>query len=314
VNAWQSLSGTVTIGGTETRKYARVWTLINTTAGSTGRWWFRNTSVRRKNGGNLVVDGSITAAKLSVSTLSAITADLGTITAGLIKNSAGSSKFDVANGRIVFNNGTVMCANGIGFGSSSQFIYWIGPSTGAAGAEDLSLCTEANAKFFVKTDGTVKFAGILQVGQTVNGASGSVLNSTNVADLGPFTSAGGTITVNTTFAFHGQVNFAGTTAGLTSYNATTKQSPNIVLVLSRSINGGAFSDVATYTPSSSHSETAPIPASSDPGIYEQFSNGSWTYTDSAHLAQNREFKVRITTFSSINSTVDQNTIAIQSIE
>jgi hypothetical protein len=113
---------------------------------------------------------------------------------------------------------------------------------------------------------------------------------------------------------HGQVNFAGTTAGLTSYNATTKQSPNIVLVLSRSINGGAFSDVATYTPSSSHSETAPIPASSDPGIYEQFSNGSWTYTDSAHLAQNREFKVRITTFSSINSTVDQNTIAVQSIE
>lgn len=50
--------------------------------------------------GNLVVDDTILARHLSVSTLSAISADVGTVTAGLIRNSADTVRFDLPNMRL----------------------------------------------------------------------------------------------------------------------------------------------------------------------------------------------------------------------
>jgi len=50
--------------------------------------------------GNVLVDGSILARHLSVSTLSAISADVGTVTAGLIRNSADTVRFDLPNMRL----------------------------------------------------------------------------------------------------------------------------------------------------------------------------------------------------------------------
>ncbi len=48
--------------------------------------------------GNLVVDGSIEAEKLNVSSISAIAADLGTVTAGRLQNAAGTSFWDLDTG------------------------------------------------------------------------------------------------------------------------------------------------------------------------------------------------------------------------
>ena len=47
--------------------------------------------------GNLMVDGSIAASRLSVSTLSSITANIGTVTAGVIQSSDGLFQIDLNN-------------------------------------------------------------------------------------------------------------------------------------------------------------------------------------------------------------------------
>lgn len=50
--------------------------------------------------GNLVVDDTILARHIDVSSLSALTADLGTVTAGLIRDSADTVRFDLPNMRL----------------------------------------------------------------------------------------------------------------------------------------------------------------------------------------------------------------------
>lgn len=53
-----------------------------------------------------IAAGSITADKINVTTLSALTANLGTVTAGLIRDAANSYNFDVVNGRLRRTDGT----------------------------------------------------------------------------------------------------------------------------------------------------------------------------------------------------------------
>ena len=50
--------------------------------------------------GNLVVDDTILARHINVSTLSAIVADVGTLTAGLIQSANGKVEFDLTDGRL----------------------------------------------------------------------------------------------------------------------------------------------------------------------------------------------------------------------
>lgn len=56
--------------------------------------------------GNLLVDGTIQARSLSVSTLSAITADIGTVTAGIIRDASDTYELQIANGLFTRKDGT----------------------------------------------------------------------------------------------------------------------------------------------------------------------------------------------------------------
>jgi predicted phage tail protein len=245
----------------------------------------------------------------SVSSLSSLSANLGTVTAGVVQNSSGSAKFDLTNGEIVFNNGSYMKVTGTGFGSSNQFIEWYGPTQSS-----LSTCTETNALFYLTTSGGAYFGGTLLAGTLTNSTQATVLSNTNVADLGPYSSNGGTITITYSFSFTGYTSFPGTSAGLSSYNSVTKQAPNYTIVLSQSIGGGAFTDVATLSGTGTYDDLAPVPADVAPGYYRQNMGGSGTYTDTAHSTATREYKLRITTWNNIDSTVTANTLAIQSVE
>jgi hypothetical protein len=81
--------------------------VIGTIDGTTGG--FLMTGVRQLDGsaswtmeisGSLVVDKSITANKLTVNSLSAVTANMGTLTAGLIRSPSGNFIIDATNERI----------------------------------------------------------------------------------------------------------------------------------------------------------------------------------------------------------------------
>jgi hypothetical protein len=118
--------------------------------------------------GNHIQGSSIDAGKLNVLQLSAITADVGTVTAGVVRSGDGRAKLDLTNARLVFNNGTVAHVIGNGFGASSDLIEWVGTGLGAVGSENFAYPTATNSKFSIKTDGTVRYAGVLAVGQATN--------------------------------------------------------------------------------------------------------------------------------------------------
>jgi len=102
---------------------------------------------------NKIGAGAVTAAKVNVTDLSAISANLGTITAGFMQSPSGNTQIDLNNARITFNNGTYMKVTGIGFGTAGQFLEWYGPTM------SIGLCSESNAKYFLKTNGELFFGG-----------------------------------------------------------------------------------------------------------------------------------------------------------
>lgn len=111
---------------------------------------------------NALAAGSVTAAIISVTQLSAIAANLGTVTAGLIRDAANSTRFDVTAGTLIFNNGTHMLAFGPGFGTTGQFYLWGGPVQAS-----LATCSEANALLYMKLDGTVGARLVVLSGSTL---------------------------------------------------------------------------------------------------------------------------------------------------
>ena len=81
-----------------------------------------------------IADDAITAGKISVSSLSAISADFGNMTAGAIDLTAGS----------------YVVRHGAGFGASSDLVLWYGLSSVARGS-----ATKTNGLFALATDGKV---------------------------------------------------------------------------------------------------------------------------------------------------------------
>lgn len=218
-----------------------------------------------------------------------------------------NADMNVGSGRIIWNNGAYMKVTGTGFGTSSQFIDWFGPTQ-----SDPSLCSESNAVYYLKTTGGAYFGGTLLAGKLSNSTQGTVLDQTNTASLGPFASNGGQITVTTSYNFSGFNAYPAGSTGEASYDAQGKQNPSFTLVLSRSLNGGAFVDVATYPITGQWGGTRPTGV--DPGFYSQGASGSWTYTDNGMVAQPRSFQVRMTAWNNVDSVVRGNTIALQTVE
>jgi hypothetical protein len=251
----------------------------------------------------------VTAAKLSVSSLDAISANVGTLTAGVIRNTADTFRVDVSNGRTIATTGSYMKVTGAPFGSSSQFIEWYGPYQ-----SNLANCTESNAVYYLKTNGAAYFGGALLAGVLKNSVQGTNLTNANEAILGPFSTNGGNITLTMALDFLGDDDFPGTTQGLTDYNATTKQNPTFTVVLSRKIGTGSYTDVATFNFTGSHFGLAPIPSVAEPGYYQQSAGGSGTYTDTSGGTTDKTFKLRFTSWANVNTTVSKNTLALTSTE
>jgi hypothetical protein len=102
----------------------------------------------------------------------------------------------VGDGKIIFDNGSVMKVQGLGFGSSNQFIEWFGPHFAA-----LTSCTEANAISYLKTNGDAYFGGSLTAGTLRNATTGTGILSNASATLGPFGSNGGSRVVVLSYYF-----------------------------------------------------------------------------------------------------------------
>lgn len=212
--------------------------------------------------------GAVTAAKIAVTELSSITANVGTLTAGVIRNTSDSYRIDVTNGRTIVQTGSFMKVSGAPFGSSNQFIEWYGPFS-----SNLSSCTEANATYYLKTNGSAYFGGTLSAGILRNAAQTTDLTTAANVIVGPFSTNGGTKTVTLSYEYERRFNCTQNTG---SISGTT----SISILLQKSTNGGA--SWTTITTLNASEEERLVDVDTEPGVQDFVryrAVGSTTATD-----------------------------------
>ena len=259
-----------------------------------------------------IIAGTVTAAKMGVTDLSSITANIGTLTAGVIRNGADTFRVDATNGRTITQTGAFMKVTGTPFGSSNQFIEWYGPYF-----PNLISCTEANAVYYLKTDGSAYFGGNLSAGILKTAVQTSSLAADASVETGNYGSNGNTIQVVLSYyaysespesfydatlegrnAFNDTVIAWGATPDF-SVSASKSVSASASIALDRSVNGGAFTNGVATLNITTGTETIfgvqPVPGDSAGYIvYTRTFSGSLTYTDPQTVAQNRNYRARIT--------------------
>lgn len=239
---------------------------------------------------------------LSVSKLSA-----GTLGAAITQN----ADWTVGTGKIIWDNGTYMKVSGVGFGTTSQFIEWFGPKM------DISLCSEANAIQFLKTDGSAYFGGSLSAGTLKNAAQTTDTGAAASVTVGPFGTNGNPIQVVASYdvTSSSTSNYAATTTGVSQWDSavanwggtnnngtasgTKSISCNVVIRVDRIVNGVTTTGWATLTITSGTEQISgirPEPVDSATGYltYTRRVNGTITTTDNAGGTQNRTFTATIT--------------------
>lgn len=146
--------------------------------GSAAYFW--NVSIKAKNKGELIVDGAITAGKITVISLSAISAALGTVISGRVQNAANTTFLDLDNGRQQMANSSsttyVERSGNLGGGLTR----WMGLASVTIGSE-----TVANSKWCQSgVDGKIYYGGDELTG---GGSSVQVKQVNFGAPIGPTT-------------------------------------------------------------------------------------------------------------------------------
>ena len=185
-----SVSGTLTLGGSG--KLITSGTTYNTDGiflgedgagvykfsigGTSGRLTFDGTNLSLPGG--RLVDGSVGATKLSVSQLSAISADIGAITAG----------------KLSLTSGSYVVRHGAGFGASSDLVLWYGLSSVVEAS-----ATKTNGVFALATDGKVYYGAAeltggvepISITRTNGFVKTRIGNGTNTTNSVSFSAIGG---------------------------------------------------------------------------------------------------------------------------
>ena len=99
-------------------------------------------------------------------------------------------------GRVIHNNGVIMKVGGLGFGTSNQFLEWVGPSKA-----NLNECSESEALQYLKTNGSAYFGGSLSAGTLRNAVQTSILAANAAVTTGNFGSVGHNRQVVVTYQF-----------------------------------------------------------------------------------------------------------------
>lgn len=276
----------------------------------------------------LIVDGAIQATHLAANSIAVGTAAIqnGAIVNAMIANAAIDSakilnlqvdkltsgtlgaEINVGAGKVIFDNGTVMRVQGTGFGTANQFIDWFGlrPLNG-----NYQLCSEANARFYLKANGESYFGGALAPDALKNGAQTTNTLADASVTIGPFTTLGANKSVEVTYSFNRHYAW---TNNQGSVNGTA---PTASILLEKSVNGGS-----SWTPVTTLNVSGNVvfgPNAPD-SFADVIMSGSTTVTDTQGPTNNLAFRARITartlpsTSGSFTSTTTTQTVGVQSTE
>lgn len=250
-------------------------------------------------GGTITSDkiaaGQIIAAQLQVTELSSISANVGTVTAGVLQNISGTAKFDLTNAQIVLNTGAYMKVQGIGFGSTNQFIEWFGPTQ-----TDLANCTELNAVSYKTITGNEYMGGTLAAGRISNTGQTTDTSSSAEIVVGSFLTNGGTKTIVVSYAYADTYRCNESTGSISGSTGAATVS------IQKSIGGGAYSVIGTLNAVETQRTVA---VDGEPGIQDTVIfriAGSTTITD--NTAATTDMKLRAVITSRTLATMGGTTI------
>ncbi|QUN06424.1 DUF1983 domain-containing protein [Shewanella yunxiaonensis] len=230
--------------------------------------------------------------------------------------SAVTTPFVVENGQVLMNTAMIenlqnktliqnlngqMIAMSPGFGSSSQFIFWFGPDVG-----DLSNCTESAATLYMTTAGALRGRGTLFFGSLTSQNQSTDKTDTASVTIGPFSSDGGLITINASYLFSTQYQFAGTCP-------VSPVTPSVTIVLERKI--GAATTWSTVMVKTIAGSFNCIQEGSDAIENENISDG-WTYQDNLQTTSDRTYRLRISsrTINVSQGVIDEQLLGLISEE
>lgn len=238
---------------------------------------------------------NLDASKINAGTLSADRIGAGSIvTSKLAVLSSNGMTIDMTTGRLRIDNGAFMTVYGAGFGSSSQFISWYGPTQAS-----LSTCTETNAIRYETTTGDAYFGGSLNAGiisisyRTTDISAGAEITTP------AFLTNGGTKTIVCSYVWH-RDNRADAGTGSISGSGTA------TVVLEKSTNGSSWTQIGTFgAVGSGNVFVDGDPMVKDILVYN--TAGSTTVSDSTAATSTFYLRARLTartlpTFSGSNQT------------
>lgn len=247
---------------------------------------------------------SINADLITAGTLSADRIAAGSLTATkLAVLTAAGTTVDMSAGQITFDNGTYVRAQGTGFGVGNAFIDWFGPRpTGG----NISLCAEAPAISYLKTDGSAYFGGSLNAGTLKNAARTTDTSAGAEVTLGPFLTNGNPKTIVLSYAWHRDDRRDAGTGSITGTGTAT-------VVLERSTDGTSWTLLTTLNLTGSGS----VNVDGDPEIKDILIyniSGTQTYTDNTPATSTMYLRARITarTLPSFGGTGTSNVTLTQS--
>jgi hypothetical protein len=278
---------------------------VTATSGTIGGWTLGTTSLTSGTGATTVgLDSGGTNPAFYAGSATPASAPFRVTNAGVLT----ATGANIVNGVITFDNGAFMKVSGNGFGSTNQFIEWWGPHQSA-----LTSCTEANATYYLKTDGTAYFGGALLAGVLKNTVTGTVLNNTNSAVLGPYASNGNTITINWSLDFYSTKAYVPSDSA--GWTAADRTAPTATLKLERSVSGGGYSTIWSTTVCNG-TVTAEAPNGVDSGFISKTVVCSGTYTDPDHNTNTRSYRLSFVSDSHVfvPGGVVRNNLSLVSIE
>ncbi|MCR6661822.1 MAG: hypothetical protein NVV60_01410 [Luteimonas sp.] len=189
----------------------------------------------------------------------------------------GAAGMEWQDGYLRIWKGTAQLVIGSSFGASSDLVLWYGQNIGATG------CTKANAKIWFDTTGDAYFGGTLSAGVLRNAAQTSVIGTTAQVEIGAFGTNGNSKVVTYSMQYQNG-GLLPTDPGSSALTAT--------VVLERSYNGGAWTQVSTMT--ASGNRTSNYDSESSQYFVTMGLSGSSTFTDSLAGTQSFNYRVRIT--------------------
>lgn len=160
----------------------------------------------------------------------AVISDLsvGTLTAGDLNVPFGMG----TDGLIIKDNGIVMKVDGLGFGTTNQFVEWLGPS------QDVSLCNEEDGTYWIRMDGSHKYPNYTPPATYDFNVVGTDTGVNAEITLGAFATSGATKTVTVEYHLFKRTK-------VTQDEATSN--PGATLKLYRKIGTGAEVEVDSVT-------------------------------------------------------------------